>query len=91
MGPRRTLTSMEFLGPEGVRIALDGDGWRILIPRTLGQAILERARLLRDRCAECHPPVDPDRLEPVSLEEIGLHTAKTMGLRITHRYFKQRR
>jgi hypothetical protein len=82
---------MEFLAPEGVRIGLDGDGWRIITPRTLGQKVLERARVLLGRCEECHPPVDSDRLDPVTLEEIGLHVAKTFGLRITHRYFKKRR
>lgn len=91
MGPKRKLTSMEFTAPEGVRIGLDGDGWRIITPRNLGPAVLERARELLGRAEECHPPIEPDRLEPVTLEEIGLHAAKTLGLRVTHRYFKQLR
>jgi len=91
MGPKRTLTSMEFLAPEGVRIGLDGDGWKLITPRNHGQAVLERARVLLERCENTHPPIDPDRLDPVTLEEIGLHVAKVLDLRITHRYFKQRR
>lgn len=89
MGPKRTLTGMEFLGPEGVRIGMDRDGWRIITPRTLGQKVLDRARVALEKYETCLPPEDPDRLEPYSLEEIGLFVAKTHALRITHRWFKK--
>lgn len=91
MGPRRQLTGMEFLGPEGVRLGFDADGWRIVTPRNLGPAVLERARALVERCEDCRPEPDPDRLEPLTLEEIGLHAAKSFGLRVTHRHFRQLR
>jgi hypothetical protein len=81
---------MEFLNQEGVRLAVDGDGWRIVNPRVHGQAQLTKARALMAKCEDTYPPIDPDRLEPVTLEEVGLHVAKTLGLRITHRRFKQR-
>jgi len=90
MGPKRTLTSMEFLCAEGVRIGMDADGWRIITPRTLGQKTLERARVLLAKLEDCKPPEDPRRLDPFSLEEIGLFVAKTHDLRITHRYFLKR-
>jgi hypothetical protein len=90
MGPRRTLIGMEFATSEDVRLRLDSDGWAILTPRSLGPAVLERARALLERCEACYPPIDPDRLEPVSMEEIGLHVAKTMAMRVTHRRFKKR-
>ena len=89
MGPKRTLTGMEFLGPEGVRIGMDRDGWRIITPRTLGPKVLDRARVALEKYKTCLPPEDPDRLEPYSLEEIGLFVAKTHALRITHRWFKK--
>lgn len=90
MGPRRIMTSMEFLAPEGVRIGFDRDGWRIFTPRNFGEKTLLRARALLAKMEECKPPEDPARLEPFSMEEIGLHVAKTFTLRITHRYFLKR-
>ncbi len=81
---------MEFLVPEDVRIGMDRDGWRIITPRNLGEKTLQRARVLLEKLEACQPPEDPDRLEPFSLEEIGLHVAKTFGLRITHRRFLKR-
>lgn len=90
MGPRRTLTGMEFLAPEGVRIGMDRDGWRIITPRNLGEKTLQRARVLLEKLEACQPPEDPERLEPYTLEDIGLHVAKTFSLRITHRHFLKR-
>jgi hypothetical protein len=89
MGPRRTLTGIKYLAEEGVRYGFDRDGWRILTPRTLGQPTLERARITLEKFEKCLPPEDPDRLEPFTLEEIGLHVAKTFDLRITHRIFRK--
>lgn len=89
MGPRRTCTGMEFLGPEGVRFLMDGDGWRLVTPRNLGEAALQRGRGLLAKLEECRPPEDPRRLEPFSLEEIGLHAAKAFNLRVTHRHFRK--
>ena len=90
MGPRRTLTGMEFLAPEGVRIGMDRDGWRIITPRNLGENTLQRARVLLEKLENCQPPEDPERLEPFTLEDIGLHVAKAFSLRITHRHFLKR-
>ncbi len=90
IGPRRKLTSMEFLAPEGVRIVMDREGWRIVTPRNLGEKTLQRARVLLEKLENCQPPEDPERLDPFTLEDIGLHVAKTFTLRITHRYFVKR-
>jgi len=81
---------MEYLGAEGVRFGYDRDGWRIMTPRSLGQQVLERARDLLEKLENCQPPEEPDRLEPFTLEEIGLHVAKAFSLRITHRHFRKR-
>lgn len=89
MGPRRTCTGMEFLGPAGVRILMDADGWRLVTPRNHGEQALSQARALLEVLEDCRPPEDPRRLEPFSLEEIGLHAAKTHNLRVTHRHFRK--
>lgn len=90
MHVRRQLKSMEFQSQRGYRIQMDADGWRLVTPRNLGQAALDDARGLLEKAENCQYPVDPDRLDPPSLEEIGVYVAKQLDLRITHRYFKQR-
>jgi hypothetical protein len=87
---RRTLTAMEFSAAGGVRLILDADGWRLVNPRQLGQTQLTAAESLRERAEVCLPPRAEDDPEP-TLVEIGEHAAKTLGLRITHRHFRQGR
>lgn len=90
MASHRTLIGLEFLSPAGFRISFDAEGWRLLNPRQLGQADLERARALVEQAEACLPPVQEDATEPPSMNAIGEHVATTLGLRITHHRFKQR-
>ena len=91
MASHRILIGIEFQSPAGFRITFDAEGWRLLNPRQLGQADLERARALVEQAEVCLPPVLEDEIEPPSMNTIGEHVATTLGLRITHHRFKQRR
>lgn len=90
MANHRTLISLEFVSKEGYRLEFDGDVWRLVNPRQLGQKDLEAARALLERAEECLPPVSEEDPKPPSLNDIGEHVATTLGLRITHHRFKQR-
>lgn len=88
MAGKRELVSMEFLTKLGVRLEMDGDGWRLLNPRQHGEAQLVAARKVLERCETCLPKVAEGE-DPPSMQEIGEFVAKTMALRITHRYFRK--
>ena len=83
----RAVIQMEFLSRDGVRLELDGKGWRILNPRQLGEKQLAQARALMERAEACLPPQEPDA-EPPTLAELGDHAAKQLDLRINHRRFR---
>jgi hypothetical protein len=87
---RRTLTALEFVGPEGIRLGLDEDGWRLINPRNMGESALERARALLEKIEQTPPPANEDG-SPHDLFQLGDHAAKTFGLRNTQRKFRQRR
>lgn len=88
MANRRIPVRIEFRTPAGVRFELDDDGWRLLCPRSLGEAALTAARELLEQVEDCTPPQDPDSAQPPGLLEIADHAARTHNLRIIHRYFK---
>ena len=88
MAGKRELVSMEFLTKQGVRMEMDADGWRLINPRQHGEAQLVAARALLERCTVCLPKVEEDE-DPPSLLAIGEFVAKSLTLRITHRYFRK--
>ena len=90
MPPRRVVNRIEFLATDGVRLELDRDGWRLVKPRQLGQAQLERARELIERAEAVVAPERPDfREDPDPLATLADHAAGVLGLRITHRRFTE--
>ena len=86
----RTLLAMEFVSRTGVRLELDGDGWRLVKPRNLGERELEAARELLAACEAAVPPPRDDG-EPPSVQELGEHAAVQLALRITQRDFRANR
>ena len=44
MSRDRTLTQIEFEAEAGIRLEFDADGWRIQVPRTLGEKTLAHAQ-----------------------------------------------
>lgn len=90
MSKRREPKRIEFLTSDGYKLEYDADGWRLLQSRNLGPKALDRARAVLAKAEECLPPVDPERLVPPDMLEIGEYVAKQLNLRITHRDFRHR-
>ena len=70
---RRTLTALEFVGPEGIRLGLDEDGWRLINPRNMGESALERARM-RPQASSGRP----DRLDHRHLHPSLRHSSQVL-------------
>ncbi len=93
MTARRALVAMEFLSPDGTRLILDDDGWRLVNPRQLGPKQLDKARKLLEKCAE--PPAAPELPpgaeppDPPTMEESGEAAAARLQLRVTQRRWRQ--
>jgi hypothetical protein len=90
MSRGRTLTSLEFVTQDGLRLELDEKGWRLLHARQLGEAQLEKARAFVEQVEACIPPANEDG-SPHDLFQIGDHAAKVLRLRNTQRRFRQKR
>ena len=90
MSRDRTLTQIEFEAEAGIRLEFDADGWRIQVPRTLGEKTLAHARVLvaRAEAIQYAPLPPPHHDRELTLEEKAVIAAKVLRLRVLRRKFR---
>jgi len=89
----RLIHTVEFLTADGIKIELNQEGWRVLNIRQLGEAqrIAALALLARVEALAPYPPPEDRPATALTLTEDADRVATRVGLRITHRRFKDTR
>jgi hypothetical protein len=91
MVSHRLVHTVEFLNPDGTKIELSQEGWRVLNIRSMGevQRLAALALLARVEAIMPYPPEEPRPLTALTTD--AEYVATRVGLRITHRRWKDTR